>query len=93
MITREQAREQISAAIEQWRANEGEDRRPLQALADEAGVSVSMLYQFVRKDGPSLGPGTVSALQPLLPPIDPGVWLAAMGVQAPGAADGPAATA
>lgn len=86
----EQARSKIVLAINTWRrenANDDEVARPLAALAAEAGVSVSMLYQFMRQDGPKLGTDSVPKLRPLLDKylVEPGeTWLAAMGVETPG---------
>lgn len=86
----EQARSKIVLAINTWRrenANDEEVARPLAALAAEAGVSVSMLYQFMRQDGPKLGTDSVPKLRPLLDKylVEPGeTWLAAMGVETPG---------
>lgn len=79
MVTREQAREQIAGAIEAWQSACGESRRPLRDLAAEIGCNVSMLYQFRRRGGPSVGPRVVRGLRRVLEPLPDDVWLAAMG--------------
>ena len=52
----------------------------ISAVADRAGISASMLYQFARPDGPWLGRDTVAALRAAGIRAYPQVWLAAMGV-------------
>lgn len=77
MKSLEQARREITQAIDAWRQ---EDGHTMPALAAAANVSVSMVYQFMREGGPALGEKSVTGLAPLLPSIDAATWLAAMGV-------------
>lgn len=80
-MTTEQARDSIWKAIGDWRGPN--DEKGPYRFAKIAGVSASMLYQFARKGGPHLGPASINALAPLLPGIERGCWLAAMGIQTP----------
>ena len=50
-------------------------------VAEQVGLSASMLYQFARPGGPWLGRTTVDRLRAVVE-LPESVWLAAMGVGA-----------
>ena len=75
-----EARREIREAITLWRSVDG--AKGIASLTNEAGISASMVYQFLRPTGPYLGRASVTAMSPLLPTVSPAAWLAAMGVHA-----------
>lgn len=73
-----EARREIRDAIALWRSVEG--AKGIAAITGVAGISASMMYQFLRPNGPYLGRASVTAMAPLLPTVSAGAWLSAMGV-------------